>query len=204
MIVPNPKISTGILLGTSIAGVVVAGLSIYKRAVSQKWVNACISTFGELDDNQQSTIRRIVHAFNYYGDGDVYKLAYILATVDAECSFESKREYRTSTNVYKEYWTTNYMGRGLVQLTHKSNYLKASNLLGVDFVSYPDKVMELRYAVPILVQGMMTGMFTRKKLGDYINEHQIDLYNARRVINGLDKASSIADAALSLATFYES
>ena len=39
---------------------------------------------------------------------------------------------------------------------------------------------------------MFRGLFTGKKLADYMNDKETDYYNARRIINGLDKAELIA------------
>jgi hypothetical protein len=75
-----------------------------------------------------------------------------------------------------------------------------SDLLGIDFVNYPDRVMIPKYAARILVQGMMEGQFTRRKLGEFITPQQADFYNARKVVNGLDKASMIAADAKALLT----
>lgn len=43
-----------------------------------------------------------------------------------------------------------------------------------------------------MVYGMQKGIFTAKKIGDYVNKVKTDYHNARRVINGTDKAASIA------------
>ncbi|MGH1338716.1 MAG: glycoside hydrolase family 19 protein [Aureispira sp.] len=178
------------LTGASISAFLLDQILRAKRA--QPWVERCERVFGALKEEQKQTIQRIVSAFKKYGDGDPYKLAYILSTVDTECSFESKEEYYGSSNAHKTYWATGYHGRGLVQLTWKRNYQKMSDLLGVDFVNHPDKVMLPQYAARILVQGMMEGRFTRRKLSEFINPEVADFYNARKVVNGLDKAAKIA------------
>lgn len=96
-----------------------------------------------------------------------------------------------------------YYGRGYVQLTWEFNYKKASDYFGVDFVNNPDLVMEPRYALPILVVGMNEGWFTGKKLDDYIDSvddkdsiELVEYKNARRIVNGTDKAETIAKLAL--------
>lgn len=89
-----------------------------------------------------------------------------------------------------------YYGRGFVQLTHKRNYQLASRKLGVDFVKHPDLVMLPGHAVDILFEGMEQGWFTGKKLSDYINDQQVDYKNARRIINGTDRAELIAGYAV--------
>ncbi|MGI9513286.1 MAG: glycoside hydrolase family 19 protein [Anderseniella sp.] len=89
-----------------------------------------------------------------------------------------------------------YYGRGYVQLTWKSNYETASKALGIDFVHTPDLVMQPDNAAFILFQGMKDGWFTGKGFDDYINDRQRDYWNARRIINGTDRAGDIAGYAL--------
>ncbi|SCC23195.1 hypothetical protein [Gilliamella intestini] len=85
-----------------------------------------------------------------------------------------------------------YRGRGLVHLTWKNNYKKASDYFGIDFVDQPDKAAELDYAVPIMIWGMMKGIFTGGKLPRYIYKSHIDYKAARAVINKNDSADNIA------------
>lgn len=91
-----------------------------------------------------------------------------------------------------------YCGRGYVQLTGRANYAKASEKVGVDFVAAPDLVMQPEYAAAILRRGMVEGWFTGKSLSTYLpavaDIHQFT--NARRIINGLDRAIEIAGYAL--------
>lgn len=88
-----------------------------------------------------------------------------------------------------------YYGRGFVQLTHYSNYKKMGELLGKDFVHNPDLVLELSTAAEVLVQGMFKGMFTGSNLAKYINTQNKDYFNARRIVNRLDRAAIVADLA---------
>lgn len=78
-----------------------------------------------------------------------------------------------------------FRGRGLVQLTGETNYER----FGIQ--NEPEKALEPNMAVHIMFIGMKKGMFTGKKLSDYLNSDRKDYYNARRIINGLDKASLI-------------
>lgn len=86
-----------------------------------------------------------------------------------------------------------YYGRGFVQLTWKNNYKAMSAVCGVDLVAEPDQALELPLATKILFYGMIKGTFTGKKLADYFAPDVEDWVNARRIINGLDKANAIAD-----------
>lgn len=88
-----------------------------------------------------------------------------------------------------------YYGRGYVQLTWLSNYLLAKNKLGVDFVNHPEYALQKEYAVKILITGMKEGWFTGKRLNHYIDQSKKDYVNARRIINGTDKAQKIANEA---------
>lgn len=85
-----------------------------------------------------------------------------------------------------------WFGRGLVQITHKANYQKLGLLIGVDLVKDPSKALELSTAVKILFVGMELGSFTGKSLSDYLDAEKPDYEGARRIINGMDKAATIA------------
>lgn len=88
-----------------------------------------------------------------------------------------------------------YRGRGLVHLTWKNNYQKAADYFGVDFVNDPDRAAGFEYSVPIMIWGMREGIFTTKKLGDYIKNGSKDYEGARRIINGSDQKVLIASYA---------
>jgi putative chitinase len=52
--------------------------------------------------------------------------------------------------------------------------------------------MSVPIAIKIMFYGMTKGTFTGKMLSDYFNEETEDWVNARKIINGLDKAELIA------------
>lgn len=85
-----------------------------------------------------------------------------------------------------------YRGRGYVQLTWKANYARASTLVGVDLVRDPDRATEPGIAYVTMSHGMRDGWFTGRKLDDDIRGARADYVNARRIINGTDKAHTIA------------
>lgn len=125
--------------------------------------------------------------------------AYVLATAYHETAHTMKpvreafwlsEQWRADNLRYYPYY-----GRGYVQLTWKSNYERASSVLGVDFVNNKDAVMDPKYASHILVVGMKEGWFTGVALNDYINDYKTDFYHARQIVNRMDKATLIAKLA---------
>ena len=85
-----------------------------------------------------------------------------------------------------------YYGRGFVQLTWKANYATAGAAIGVDLVRKPELALDPKNATRIMFEGMTKGWFTQKKLSDYFNKTKDDWVGARRIINGQDKAQTIA------------
>lgn len=132
------------------------------------------------------------------------QLAYILATATHESGagahmeeFASGRAYegRRSLGNTRAGDGVRFKGRGYVQLTGRRNYADWSRRLGIDLVSNPDAVKNPEVAARILVGGMKDGTFTGRRLGRYINGNQTDFRNARRVVNGTDRAGHIGNIA---------
>lgn len=137
------------------------------------------------------------------------QLAYILATVKHETGGQFKpiyeygrRDYfnkydpptrlaKRLGNVKKGYGYL-YRGRGYVQVTGRNNYKKLSEVLCIDLISNPDLALDDEVAGKILLHGMMQGLFTGHSLGMYVLKDNPDFIQARRVVNGMDKAELIA------------
>lgn len=87
-----------------------------------------------------------------------------------------------------------YYGRGHVQNTWRDNYLKLtkSNPNNWDFVNKPELLLQMQPSIWATFYGMLTGLYTGKKLSNYFNDKISDPVNARRIINGTDKAQLIA------------
>lgn len=145
--------------------------------------------------------------------------AYMLATVKHECAdkwmpiteFGNKdyfNKYNAGTAIGKRLGNTQvgdgyrYRGRGYVQITGRANYARLTKALGLgpaeDLVADPDQTLRPVIAYRIMSLGMRNGLFTGKKLSDYINAQGCDYRNARRIINGTDQAVKIADYAKTL------
>lgn len=160
---------------------------------------------GKLTQAQVDTLDTIGAAWSRYGDGDNAKLAYILATAFHETGrFKYLREIWGPTAAQKGYEGRadlgnvikgdgkRFMGRGLVHITGRRNYLDWSDRLGIDLAAQPELAERLDIAARILVEGTMLGTFTGKKLADYIKPGSANFVNARRTVNGTDKADLIA------------
>jgi hypothetical protein len=162
---------------------------------------------GSLSQQQVDGFKIIFEAWRKVGSGNERDLAYILATAYHETArtMQPVRETLATTDakakerltkawksgklpwVKSDYWSGGWFGRGFVQLTHRENYVKAGKKLGVDLVSDPSKAMIPEVSALILVRGMQEGWFTGMKLAD-----AADFREARRVVNGTDRASQIA------------
>jgi putative chitinase len=93
-----------------------------------------------------------------------------------------------------------YCGRGYVQLTWKANYARAEKETGKPLVANPDLAMEPIIAAQIMRHGMEEGWFTGKAFSHFLPAYgpsaEPGFINARRIINGADKAKLIAGYAL--------
>lgn len=140
---------------------------------------------------------------------DLRQIAYVLATVKHEVGntftpIEERgnkdyfNKYEPNTSIGKAlgniYPGDGYLfrGRGYIQLTGRSNYYKFGSLLGIDLANNPELANRPDIAWNILEIGMTRGLFTGKKLENYFNGTLTDWFNARRIINGLNKAELIA------------
>ena len=152
-------------------------------------------------ETKEETIRILKEECVLQGIVNSSQIAYVLATVEWETN-------HTWLPVKEAYWTSEgwrkrhlryypYYGRGFVQLTWKDNYARFSKLVHADLVEHPDLALYPKYASYILVKGMKDGLFTGKKLDDYLDSDTMnfDFTGARHIINGNDKAHTIASIA---------
>ncbi|WP_242067605.1 hypothetical protein [Leptolyngbya sp. FACHB-711] len=152
----------------------------------------------------RNSIPLILNQARVDGVTDRGQIAYILATIEHESSLGkymtelsdgSQYEGRKDLGNIRPGDGPRFKGRGFVQITGRNNYTYWSRRLRVDLVSNPGKAAEPEVAAIILVQGMRDGAFTGRKLRDYINGSHRDFANARRIVNGLDRAAAIAKIA---------
>jgi putative chitinase len=133
--------------------------------------------------------------------GDLRKLGYILSTTWWETGRRMIPVHEGGRGVGHAYGRPDpqtgqaYYGRGQVQLTWKTNYAKLSKIVGVDLVGNPDKALDPKVSAKVLIQGMLRGLFTGKRLSSYFTNSGADWAGARRVVNGTDHAHDIAAVA---------
>jgi len=187
---------------------------------TQKFFDSIRETLfnGKLKSSQVEGIESILAECKLAGITDKRWIAYMLATVIHETARTmqpikeygegKKYDYGKKIKMSRKTYTTPdkiYFGRGYVQLTWYENYSGLGKLLKIDLLNNPDLALDKKIASRIMIEGMTKakssfGDFTGKCLEMYFNEKVTDWVNARKIINGLDKAELIAGYAKK---FYE-
>lgn len=173
---------------------------------------------GKLGQGQVSGLTALLDRFEQGGETrDRRFLAYMLATAHHETGgrLQPVRETFAATDaaaigvldrayadgrlpqVSAPYWRRDadgksWLGRGLVQITHRRNYERLAELTDIDLVTRPERAMEMATSVEILFVGMLRGAFTGRRLADHFAAGRADWVGARRIINGLDRAERVA------------
>jgi putative chitinase len=173
---------------------------------------------GHLSQSQINGIEAILKAATEAGIADTRKTAYMLGTVFHECAktMQPITEFgKGAAHDYGKKLKMNngpghripytipdklYYGRGYVQLTWFENYENMGHLLQVPLLENPELALDPPTAAKIMIKGMTTGFFTGKGLDKYFTATITDWVNARKIINGLDHAETIAGYAQ---TFYK-
>lgn len=163
-------------------------------------VKASTKRKGRIHDfsTKQGTIDAIRWECSSFGLNLKTQQAYVLATVQHETAntFKPVEEYGRGRG--RSYGKPDpitgqiYYGRGFVQLTWKNNYAKYARILGIDLVNNPNLACNPNVALFILCHGFRNGIFTGKRLTDYVAIGKTDFLGARRCINGTDQANQIA------------
>lgn len=174
---------------------------------------------GKLTAGQVSGISIILDAWERSGYDDLRDLAYIIATPIIETGWTMQPiKERGGNAYYKRMYDiqgqrpkkarelgnihpgdgAKFCGMGFVQSTGRGNARKLTALVKeifgetVDFEVTPERLMEPKYAALALIVGLERGIFTGKKLSTYLRSSPPDWRNARRTVNGTDRADEIA------------
>ena len=120
-----------------------------------------------------------------------------LAKTDEQAYQRLRRHFGTVKAYFRKHPKTgfSYFGRGLVQLTWANNYIAMGKLLGVGLIFFlgPGKVMTLKWAVPIIFEGMIRGAYVPGHcLPRYFHDGSAQWTSARYIVNGTDKRKLIA------------
>lgn len=163
-----------------------------------------------LKQKQVEGINAILDIWEARGLTDLRWLAYMLATTYHETAktmqpieeYGKGKGYRYGKKIKRSgipYTLPDkiYYGRGYVQLTWYENYETMGRLLGINLLQNPELALHPNFAAQIMFEGMTMGNshfgdFTGKSLENYFNDKKEDWVNARKIINGLDKAELIA------------
>jgi hypothetical protein len=154
--------------------------------------------FGTLSQGAVDGINALIAEMEARGWDDPRWWAYTLATAYWETARTMKPIEEFGRGAGRTYGKRDpetghvYAGRGFVQLTWRENYGKLGKVLGVDLENSPELALEPVTAAQIMCVGMERGLFTGKALEDYFDADTDDPVNARRIVNGTDKAKEIA------------
>lgn len=149
---------------------------------------------GSLTEKQVEGMEAMLQHYEEIEWADKRWLAYVLATAFHETAQAMRPIKEKGGEAYlrrKRYYP--YYGRDITHTTWKANYEKVKAFSGIDVVSQPELIGQLGLAVKVAFHFMAKGWYTGKKLNHYFNEHTEDWFNARRIINGIDKAMLVAE-----------
>jgi len=165
---------------------------------------------GQLKATQAEGMGALLDACEFYGVTDPNQVAYVLATAYHEVNKTMQPIAEYGNGKYRKYGkqlkyngqpytdTANlFYGRGFTQNTWYENYKILSGIFKVDLIGNPDLLItDTELSAKVSVYAMQKGIYTGKKLSDYLNVVKVDFVNARRIINILDKAELIAGYAV--------
>ncbi len=162
----------------------------------------------ESSDKQKVSEQWIYNKAIEYGITNKSQIAYVLSTIKWESWFKNQKEIWWEN---KKYWKVDsstwkaYYGRWFIQITHKANYQKYTQIIQsswkdfkdnnwntikwneIDLVKNPDIILESNDLAVFIAMDWMKNWWPNrqesKKLDHYINDNKQDFYNARSIIN---------------------
>lgn len=89
--------------------------------------------------------------------------------------------------------------RGYMPICGRHAYTVFGSVLGLSLTTEPDSALDAEVAFRILRTGMLQGLFTGRKITEYISPTLANYVEARRAFHRLDKANVIAGYARAIA-----
>ena len=178
------------------------------------------SLFGnKLNEKQVEGMEALLDECNNQGVDDPRMIAYILATTYHETGKKVNGVFVRTMQPIKEVgeganmpygrriWYNRtqyndvphiYYGRGYTQNTWRDNYVSLTKAIrkqgkDFDFEHNPDLLLNVHLSAWATVYAMRTGLYTGRNLASYFTKIDTNPIGARKIINGLDCATKIAE-----------
>ena len=167
----------------------------------------------ESSDKQKVSEQWIYDKAVEYWITDNRQIAYVLSTIQWESNFKNQKEIWWEN---RDYWKVDsttgkaYYGRWFIQITHKSNYEKYTEIIRnswkdfkdndgntlkwseIDLVNNPDIILQSNDLAAFIAMDRMKNWWPyradNKRLDYYINDNKQDYYNARIIINWMSSS----------------
>lgn len=162
---------------------------------------------GSLNATQVSSLNYLVQRCEHF-ELTYPETAYVLATTYHETGYVENGTMNRDMLPIRERGGEAYLrskkyyphvGEGYVQLTWLTNKIRVGKLIGKDLVNTPNILLDPDVASEIMIKGMVFGWFTgvgfHRKCPVHRYNH-LSYVRARKIVNGTDKASLIADYAM--------
>lgn len=150
------------------------------------------------DLTREQSVALIVRTALEYGISDPRQIAYMIASAEHETgNFRTAREDNGRNHARERGYSggENYYGRGYVQTTHDHRYAEMDRALGLNgrLVANPDlAATDAHLGAQLLVVGVARGLYTGVAIHRYVGGENADYENARRTVNGTDRAELVA------------
>ncbi len=195
---------------------------VYADSVTtHAWWRENLDGWIDTSDKQRVSEQRVYDKAVEYGITDNAQIAYVLSTISWESWFKNQKEIWWEN---RDYWKVDsvtwkaYYGRWFIQITHKGNYQKYTQIIRnswkdfkdnngniikgseVDLVNNPDIILQSNDLAIFIAMDWMKNWWPyraeNKRLDYYINDNKQDFYNARIIINWMtSKPQEYADRA---------